>query len=49
MAIVLIGIDLLSDIVITVLGIEPRAIFGISIALLIILYLLTKRVRNYFA
>ena len=49
LAIVLIGINLLSDIVNTVLGIEPRAIVGIPIALLIILYLLTKRVRNYFA
>jgi hypothetical protein len=49
LAIVLIGINLLSDIVNTVLGIEPRAIVGIPIALLIILYLLTKRLRNYFA
>ena len=49
LAIVLIGINLLSDIVNTVLGIEPRAIVGIPIALLIILYLLTKRVRDYFA
>lgn len=49
LAIVLIGINLLSAIVNTVLGIEPRAIVGIPIALLIILYLLTKKVRDYFA
>jgi len=49
MAIVLIGINLLSDIVNTVSGIEPRAIVGIPIALLIILYLFKQRVRNYFA
>ena len=49
LAIVLIGINLLSDLVNTILGTEPRAIVGVPIALLIILYLLTKRVRNYFS
>jgi hypothetical protein len=49
LAIVLIGINLLSDLVNTVLGIEPRAIVGVPIALLIILYLVTRRVRSYFA
>lgn len=49
LAIVLIGINLLSDIVNTVLGIEPRAIVGVPIAGLIILYLVTRRVRSYFA
>ena len=48
-AIVLIGINLLSDLVNTILGTEPRAIVGVPIALLIILYLLTKRVRNHFS
>lgn len=49
LAIVVIGINLLSDIVNTVSGIEPRAIVGIPIALAIILYLLRKRVRDYLA
>ncbi len=49
LAIVLIGINLLSDIVNTVLGIEPKAIVGVPIALLMILYLFTKQVRSYFA
>lgn len=49
LAIVLIAINLLSGLVNTVLGTEPKAIVGVPIALLIILYLLTKRVRNYFA
>ena len=48
-AIVLIGINLFSDLVNTILRIEPRAIVGVPIALLIILYLLTKRVRKYFS
>lgn len=49
LAIILIGINLLSDLVNAILGTEPRAIVGVPIALLLILYLLTKRVRNYFA
>ncbi len=49
LAIVLIGVNLFSDLLNTILGTEPRAIVGVPIALLIILYLLTKRVRDYFA
>ena len=49
LAIVLIGINLFSDLTNSILGTEPRAIVGVPIALLIILYLLTKRIRNYFA
>lgn len=49
LAIVLIGINLLSDLVNTVLGIEPRAIVGVPIALAILLYLISRRVRNHFA
>src|SRR5687767_9988350 len=45
LAIVLIGINLFGDLVNTILGTEPRAIVGVPIALLIILYLLT-RVRD---
>ena len=48
LAITLIAVNLLSDLINTVFGVEPRAIVGVPIALLIILYLLTKRVRNYF-
>ena len=47
-AITLIAINLLSDLINTVSGIEPRAIVGVPIALGILLYLLSKRVRNYF-
>jgi uncharacterized membrane protein (DUF2068 family) len=49
LAMILIALNLLSDVINAVLGSEPRAIVGVPIALLIILYLLTKRVRNYFA
>ena len=48
-AIVLIAINLLSDLVNTILGTEPRAIIGVPIALALIFYLMRKRVRNYFA
>jgi uncharacterized membrane protein (DUF2068 family) len=48
-AIVLITINLLSDLANTILGTEPRAIVGVPIALALLFYLMTKRVRNYFA
>jgi hypothetical protein len=48
-AIALITLNLLSDLVNTVLGIEPRAIVGVPIALALLFYLMTGRVRNYFA
>ena len=48
-AIVLIAINLLSDVVNAALGIEPRTIIGVPIALAILLYLVSRRVRNYFA
>jgi hypothetical protein len=48
-AIVLITINLLSDVANTVLGTEPRAIVGVPIALALLFYLMTRRVRNYFA
>ena len=47
-AIILIAINLLSDIANTVAGTEPRAIVGVPIALALLLYLLSKRVRDYF-
>lgn len=48
-AIALITINLLSDIMNTILGTEPKAIIGVPIALAILLYLMSRRVRNYFA
>ena len=49
LAIVLIGINLVSDVINTVSGIEPRAIVGVPIALAILLYLMSRRVRNHLA
>lgn len=48
LAITLIAINLLSDIANAVLGTEPRAIVGVPIASTVLLYLLSKRVRNLF-
>jgi len=48
-AIALIAINLLGDLVNTILGTEPRAIVGVPITLALLFYLMTKRVRNYFA
>jgi hypothetical protein len=48
-AVTLIAIILLSDIANTLLGTEPRAVVGIPIALALMLYLMSKRVREYFA
>lgn len=48
-AVTLIAINLLSSVANTLLGTEPRAIVGIPIALGLMLYLLSKPVRNYFA
>lgn len=48
-AIVLIAINLLSDLANAVLGTEPRAIVGVPIALAILFYLMSRRVRNFFA
>jgi hypothetical protein len=31
------------------LGTEPRAVIGVPVALAILLYLVSRRVRNYFA
>jgi hypothetical protein len=47
-AVALIAINLLSDIANTLMATEPRAIIGIPIAFALLLYLLSKRVRNYF-
>ena len=49
LAITLIAINLLSDLINAVLGIEPRAIVGVPIALMILLYLMSRRVRSHFA
>ena len=47
-AIVLIAINLAGDIINTVLGTEQRAIVGVPIALAILIYLVSKRVRVFF-
>ncbi len=47
-AVALIAINLAADIINTLLGTEPRAIVGVPIALAILLYLASKRVRLFF-
>lgn len=47
-AVLLIAINLLSDFANGVLGTEPRAIVGVPIAFALLLYLLSKRVRDFF-
>ena len=47
-AIALISINLLGDIVNSVLGTEPRAIVGVPIALALLFYLVSRRVRDFF-
>ncbi len=47
-AFVLIAINLIGDFVNVVLGIEPRAIIGVPVALTILLYLGSGRVRLFF-
>lgn len=48
-AVTLIAINLLSDVANSVLGAEPRAVVGVPIASVLLLYLMSKRVREYFA
>jgi hypothetical protein len=48
-AVTLIAINLLSDVANSVLGAEPRAVVGVPIAFALLLYLMSKRVRKYFA
>jgi uncharacterized membrane protein (DUF2068 family) len=48
-AIALLTINLLSDLGNTIFGTEPRTIVGVPIALALLFYLMTRRVRNYFA
>jgi len=47
-AIALITINLLSDVANAASGTEPRAIIGVPIALTILVYLMSRRVRGYF-
>jgi hypothetical protein len=47
-AVILITINLISDIVNAVTGTEPRAAVGVPIAFALLLYLLSKHVRNLF-
>lgn len=47
-AVTLVAINLLSDIANAIVGAEPRAIVGVPIAFALLLYLLSKPVRNFF-
>lgn len=47
-AVSLIAINLFSDLANAVTGTEPRAIVGVPIAVAMLLYLLSKRVRDFF-
>ena len=49
LAVGLIAINLVADVANTVMGTEPRAIVGVPIALAILIYLLSKKVRDYFS
>ncbi len=48
-AVGLIAINLIADVANTVMGTEPRAIVGVPIALAILIYLLSKKVRDSFS
>ena len=48
-AVSLIAINLIGDVANTVMGTEPRAIVGVPIASLVLWYLVSKRVRLFFA
>jgi len=49
LAITLLAINLIGDAAYVILGTEPRALVGIPIAALLLLYLATGRVRAFFA
>lgn len=48
-AVGLIAINLIGDVANTLMGTEPRAIVGVPFALAILIYLLSKRVRDSFS
>ena len=48
LAVGLIAINLIGDVANTVMGTEPRAIVGVPIAVAILVYLLSKKVRDAF-
>jgi hypothetical protein len=49
LAITLITINLIGDTANAVLGTEPRALVGIPVAAVLLLFLATRRVRAFFA
>ena len=49
LAVTLILLNLAGDLLNAALGIEPRALFGIPVVALLMAYLLSPRVRSYFA
>jgi uncharacterized membrane protein (DUF2068 family) len=48
LAVFLLAINLLGDILNVFLGTEPRAVIGIPIALAILAFLMSRRVRRFF-
>ena len=48
-AVALIAINLAGEVANTIMGTEPRAIVGVPIALAILIYLLSKKVRGSFS
>lgn len=49
LAVALLAINMLGDIINVVTGTEPRAAVGIPITLAILLFMMIKRVRRFFA
>ena len=49
LAVGLITINLIGDVINVLLGTEPRAIVGVPIAAAILIYLMSKRVREFFS
>jgi hypothetical protein len=48
LAIVILTVNLIGDLTNALLGIEPRAWFGVPIAALLIWFLVTPKIRNFF-
>jgi hypothetical protein len=48
-ALALLVLNLLGDVVNVLLGVEPRAAFGVPIVAALLIFLATRRVRCYFS
>ena len=49
LAVTLLAVNLAGDLINVLLGVEPRAAFGLPVAAFILAYLLTERVRSFFS